>query len=83
MPEKEVGKVTHYYDKIGVAVVKLTGSLKVGDKIKVRRGEEEFEATVDSMQIEHEPVEAAKKGDEAAIRLPQKTKEGAVVCIVD
>lgn len=83
MPEKEIGKITHWYDKIGVAVVKLTGTLKAGDKIKVRRGEEEFETEVESMQIEHENVESAKKGDEAAIKLPQKTKEGAAVYLVE
>lgn len=83
MPEKEIGKVTHWYDKIGVAVVKLSRPLKVGDKIKIRRGEEEFETEVASMQIEHENVESAKKGDEAAIKLPQKTKEGSAVYLVE
>ena len=83
MPEKEVGKVTHWYDKIGVAVVDLSGSLKVGDQIKVRRGDEEFETAVESIQIDHEPVKSAKKGDEAAIKLPQKTKEGATIYLVE
>ena len=82
MPEKEIGKITHWYDKIGVAVIRLTGSLKVGDQIKVRRGDEEFEAKVESMQVDHEPVKSAKKGDEPAVKLPQPTKEGAVVYLV-
>ena len=79
MPEKEIGKVTHWYDKIGVAVVKLTGSLKVGDAVKVRHGEKEFDATVESMQLDHEAIKSGKKGDEVAIKLPQQAKEGAVV----
>ena len=83
MPEKEIGKITHWYDKIGVAVVKLTGSLKVGAQIKIRRGDEEFDTTVESMQIDHENVKSTKKGDEAAIKLQQKTKEGAIVYIAD
>jgi len=82
MEEKEVGKVTHWYDKIGVAVVKLTNSLKVGDQIKVRRGEEEFDETVASMQIDHKEVKSGKKGDEIAIKLSQKTKEGAAIYLV-
>lgn len=79
MPEKEVGKVTHWYDKIGVAVVRLSAPLKVGDQVKVRRGEVEFDATIDSMQLDHEAVESGKKGNEVAIKLPQQAKEGAMV----
>ena len=78
--EKEIGKVTHWYDKIGVAVVKLSAVLKVGDKIKLKRGEEEFEDSVSSMQLDHVPVQSGKKGQEVAIKLSQPTKEGAVVC---
>ncbi len=77
--EKEIGKVTHYYDKIGVAVVKLTDKVSVGDTIKIKRGDEEFEEEVKSMQVEHENIEKAKKGDEIAIKISQPTKEGAVV----
>ncbi|MDO8590333.1 MAG: hypothetical protein Q7R69_03645 [bacterium] len=77
--KKELGKVTHWYDKIGVGVVKMAGSLKVGDRIKVSHGDEEFDCAVESMQIEHESVESAKKGDEAAIKFPQKAKEGSIV----
>lgn len=79
MAEKEIGKVTHWYDKIGVAVVKLSGSLKTGDQVKVRHGEREFEAPIESMQIDHKPVESAKKGDEAAIKFPEQAKEGAKI----
>ena len=78
--EKEIGKVIHYYDKIGVAVIRLTDALKQGDQIKIQRGEEEFEDTVSSMQIEHQAVSTAKSGQEVAVKLSAKTKEGAVVC---
>jgi len=78
--EKEIGRVTHYYDKIGVMVLKLTDKVSVGDKIKVKRGDEEFEETIESMQVEHENVDKAKKGDEIAIKISRPTKEGAVVC---
>ena len=80
--EKPIGVVTHWYDKIGVAVVKLSGKLGVGDKIKIKRGEEEFEDTVGSLQIDHKDVASAKKGDDAAMKLSQKTKEGAEVFAV-
>ena len=79
MAEKILGKVIHYYDKIGVAVIRLEGKVSVGDMIKIARGEEEFEEKISSMQIEHENVDSAKKGDEVAIKVSQRTKEGAVV----
>ncbi|MBI2475651.1 MAG: hypothetical protein HYV67_00190 [Candidatus Taylorbacteria bacterium] len=78
--EKEIGKVTHWYDKIGVAVVKLSAALKVGDKIKVKRGEEEFEDLVSSMQLDHAPVQGGKKGQEVAVKLSRPAKDGALVC---
>jgi putative protease len=77
--EKEIGKVIHWYDKIGVAVVKLSAALKKGETIKVKRGEEEFEEVVSSMQLEHKDIETAKKGSEVAVKLGNKAHEGAVV----
>lgn len=77
--KKELGKVTHYFDKIGVAVVALNDSVKVGDKIKIARSGQEFTATIGSMQINHQDVTSAKAGDEVAIKLSQPTKDGAVV----
>lgn len=80
---KELGKVVHWYDKIGVAVIKLAGSLKVGDKIKVKHGETEFEETVSSMQLDHKPVEGGKKGQEIAVKFSQQAKDGSVVSKVE
>jgi len=81
--EEEIGKVAHWYDKINVAVLDLSGTLKIGDKIKVSHGNNEFECAVESMQVNHEQVPSAKKGDEVAIKLPQKTKTGAVLFKVE
>ena len=77
--EKEIGKVTHWYDKAGVAVLDLSSPLKVGDSVKVKKGEEEFEETVSSMQVDHKDVSSAKKGDEVAVKFSQKAKEGALI----
>ena len=77
--EKEIGKVTHWYDKAGVAVLDLSSPLKVGDSVKVKKGEEEFEETVSSMQVDHKNVSSAQKGDEVAVKFSQKAKEGAVI----
>ena len=77
--KKPLGKVAHYFDKAMVAVIKLDGGLKVGDEIKFVKGGEEFTQTVESMQIEHESIKSAKKGQEAAIKVNQPAKEGTLV----
>ncbi len=76
----KIGKVTHYYDKLQVAIVELAAELSLGDKIKfVRGGEDLFEQNVDSIQIEHEKKESAKKGEVVGLRVEKEVKEGAEV----
>lgn len=76
----KVGRVSHYYDKIGVAIVELDGTLSVGDKVKfVRGGEDLFEQTVESIQIEHEKVESASKGQVVGLKSEKEIKPGAEV----
>ena len=80
MADLKIGKVTHFYDKIAVAIVELSASLSVGDKIKFSRGGEDmFEQTVDSIQIEHEQKDSAGKGDVVGLKVSQEVKEGAEV----
>lgn len=77
--ETNVGKVVHYYEKAGVAIVEVSGKIAVGDTLKFQRGEEAFEQEVTSMQVDHQSVESAKKGDAVGIKVDQKAKEGTVV----
>lgn len=79
MAEDQIGKIIHYYDKIGVGVVRLEAGLKSGDTIHVKGKTSDFEQVVESMQVEHESVAKAKKGDEVAIKLNERAKEGDVV----
>ena len=80
MADFKVGKVTHYYDKIGVAVVELNATLAKSDKIKFTRGGEDlFEQEVKSMQIEHDKIDSAKKGDIVGLQTKEPVKEGAEV----
>lgn len=76
-----MGEVTHYYDKIGVAVVKLvSGDLKVGDKVKLTDNTgEDFEQEIKSMQIEHAEIEIAKKGDEFGLKVDKPVKDKSSV----
>ncbi len=80
---KEIGKVTHYFGKIGVAIIELTGVLKVGDKVKIEGGKAEFDQDITSMQVEHEQVQSAKKGDVVGIKVGSKAPEGALVYKVE
>ncbi|MFA5773386.1 MAG: translation elongation factor-like protein [Candidatus Paceibacterota bacterium] len=74
-----IGKITHWYDKISVAVVKLNEVLRVGDKIKIKHGGQEFEETITSMELDHKPIQSGKKGQEIAIKLSQKAGEGLAI----
>ncbi len=75
----EIGKVTHFFDKASVAVIKLSSSLAVGDAVTFTKGENAFTEVIESMQIDHKPVTSAQAGEEVAVKLSQATKESAVV----
>ena len=77
--KKMIGKISHFYPKISVAVVDLEDTLKVGDKISIERESGSFEQVVDSMQIEHENIREAKKGNSIGLKVKDKTREGAKV----
>ena len=76
---KPIGKITHYYDKIGVAIISLTDILNVGDKIKLEGGKNEFEQEVTEMEVDHKKVSSAKAGDVVGLKVKEKTREGALV----
>ncbi len=75
----KIGRVTHYYAKIGVAVIRLESELSAGERIKfVKNGEELFDQTVTSMQIGHEKVASSKAGV-VAMKTKEVVREGAEV----
>lgn len=73
---KLIGKITHYFGKIGVAIIKLTDSLKAGDEIRIVGGETDFTQTVESMEIEHQKVKEGKSKDSIGLKMDQKVREG-------
>jgi len=76
----KVGKVTHYYDKINVAVVELDGTLSVGDSVKfVHDGEDLFEQKIESIQVEHEKKDSAGKGNVIGLQTHEAVKEGTEI----
>lgn len=83
MPEKNnqegelIGEVVHFFSKIKVAVIKLSKPLSKGDSIRIIGGEDtDFSQDVESMQVEHEKIEKAKKGNEVGLKVKKKVREG-------
>ncbi|RLJ06854.1 MAG: translation elongation factor-like protein [Candidatus Aenigmatarchaeota archaeon] len=76
MEKKLVGKVTHYFTKLGVAVVELEDTLKQGDRISIEGTTTNFTQTVDSMQIDRQPVQEAGAGQSVGLKVAERVREG-------
>jgi putative protease len=76
MAEKEIGAVTNYFSKIGVAVIQLSAPLQLGDEIRIMGGERDFQQKVASLQVEHQPIEKGEAGQEIALKLDEKARPG-------
>jgi len=69
MEEKEIGVISSYFDHVGVAAIKLSGKLNIGDKVHIKGHTTDFEVKIDSMQIEREEVKKDKKDDHIGIKV--------------
>lgn len=76
MSEVLVGRVTHYYSKLSVAALDINAPLHKGDQIHIRGHTTDLEETIESMEIDHQPVDLAQPGDDVAIKVPAKVREG-------
>lgn len=74
--EKLIGKVTHYFDKLSVAVIKLSSGLKVDDSIRIVGGEVDFNQKVKSMEVDYKKIKTAKKGDSIGLKIKEKVRPG-------
>ena len=74
MSEEEVGRVQSYFRKPGVAAMVLPGDLSVGDSIRIQGATTDIDMTVESMQINLEPVESAGAGDDVGIKVPERVR---------
>ena len=80
--ELEVGKVTHYYNHLGVAVLKLEDALKIGDWIHVQGHVTDFTQKVTSMEVDHHTVVWVKPGADVAIKVIEPVHEHDIVYLV-
>ena len=62
-----VGRVTHYFGHISVAVLELTGELKTGDTVMILGHTTDLTQHVESMEIEHHKIQASRAGDGSGI----------------
>lgn len=74
-PGEEIGKVVHYYSKIGVGVIELNKDLKVGETIKIKGATSDFDQKVDSMQVDHKNIEEAKAGQSIGLKIKEHARE--------
>ena len=76
MAEERIGRVTHYFSKVGVAVIELEkGTLKVGDSIRISGHTSDFIQKIDSIEIEREKVPEVKPGDSFGVKVDEKVRE--------
>ncbi len=83
MVEKEIGEVSTYFSHVGVAAIKLSGKLKVGDTIHIAGHTTDFEQEVESMQIENKEISQAKKGDHIGIKVEEKVRPKDKVFLIE
>ena len=78
MAQKTLGKVTHYYDHLGVAVIKLAKgvALKKGDRVQFKGNNTDFTQEVVSLQADHKEVDSVKAGEDFGLKVDQKVHEG-------
>ncbi|MGC9046671.1 MAG: translation elongation factor-like protein [Minisyncoccia bacterium] len=79
MAIKPIGAVIHYYNGIGVAIVKFQSNISVGQKIRIKGATTDFTQTIDSMQYDHKNINSAKAGEEVGIKVNDKVREGDLI----
>ncbi len=74
--EEKIGKVTHYYSKLGVAAIEIErGSLRKGDRIRIHGHTTDVEQNVDSMELHHQQILEAAEGENIGIRVLEQVRE--------
>ena len=78
--EEEIGKITHYFAKINVGVLEITkGDVHVGDTIHIKGHTTDYYQKIQSMQVEHAPIELAQQGMEVGLKVESAVREGDLV----
>lgn len=80
MVEEKIGIIEHFFTNVSVAAIKITnGELKIGDTIHIVGSHTDFKQKIESMQIEKDPIEHVKTGDEVGVKVKDRVREHDVV----
>ena len=79
MDKREIGRITHYFPKVGVAVVVLSADLNKGDLVTIGGKSEPFDQIIQSMQIEKQEIPTAKKGQMIGLKVEKPVHEGDII----
>ncbi len=77
--EKQIGQITHFYNRISVAVLSLTDNLEIGDRVHILGHTTDFIQNITSMEIEHVKVSSVSPGDEVALKVIEPVRKGDVI----
>jgi translation initiation factor IF-2 len=80
--KKQIGIITRYFHKIGVAAIMLEDNLKVGNTISIEGTTTNFEQEISSMQVDRVDIQEGKKGQEIAIKVKDRVRENDVVYLI-
>ena len=78
-PVKAIGAVTHYYNEIGVAIVRFKEKVPAGTHLAFRGATTDFEETIKSMQYDHKSIAIAPKGKQIGIKVKKRVRQGDLV----
>ena len=81
--ETAIGRITHFYSHLGVGIIALTSPLKQGATIHIKGHTTDFTQSADSLQLNHQDVTAAKKGDQVGVKLDQTVRHGDTVNLIN
>ena len=76
---REVGRVSHFFGRINVAVIEVTGTISVGDQILIKGPITDIKQTIDSMEIEHEKVKQVEAGHSIGMKVNGRVRENDTV----
>jgi len=80
MVEEKIGIVEHFFTNVSVAAIKITnGELKIGDTLHFVGAHTDFKQKINSMEIDRNPVEKVKSGDDVGIKVKDRVREHDVV----
>ncbi|MEK9170654.1 MAG: translation elongation factor-like protein [Patescibacteria group bacterium] len=71
-----IGEITHFYGKLGVAIVRFNRDMAAGKNVTFQGATTDFSQNIDSMELDHKSVSSVPRGKEVGIKVSKKVREG-------